>query len=156
MIQRFTSAGTSINSKRVPMLFKRFCFKGKSVLDYGCGKYPEIIKEFVESQPGKYFGYDPFNLGNEIPKDQKFDVVTISNVLNVIKEDEVIAEIIKEVTEIAGTVIVSIYEGDGSGKGRETKSDCYQRNQKKEWYYHFIGRMGYNVKIEKGCILVER
>jgi hypothetical protein len=27
-------------------------------------------------------------------------------------------------------VFVSVYEGDGSGVGRQTKKDCWQRNEK--------------------------
>lgn len=155
-MQKYTSKNTSVNSKRVPALFSKFCFKGKSVLDYGCGKYPEIIKEYVESFSGKYFGYDPYNLGNEIPENQMFDVVTISNVLNVIQEDEVIENIIHEAMRIANTAIIAIYEGDKSGIGRATKKDCYQRNQSKYWYYRFIGNMGYKVEIKSGFILVTK
>lgn len=155
-MQKYTSKNTSINSKRVPALFNKFCFKGKSVLDYGCGKYPEIIREYVESCSGEYFGYDPYNLGNEIPKNQMFDVVIISNVLNVIQEDEVIENIIHEAMRIANTAIIAIYEGDKSGIGRATKKDCYQRNQSKNWYYHFIDNMGYKVEIKSSFILVTK
>lgn len=155
-MQKYTSKNTSVNSKRVPALFSKFCFEGKSVLDYGCGKYPEIIKEYVESCSGKYFGYDPYNLGNEIPKNQKFDVVTISNVLNVIQEEEVITRIIDDAMRIADLAIVSVYEGDKSGFGRKTKEDCYQRNQSKNWYYHFINNIGYQVEIKHGCILIKK
>ena len=155
-MQKYTSKNTSVNSKKIPALFSKFPFKGKSVLDYGCGKYPEIIKEYVEGCSGRYFGYDPYNLGNEIPKGQTFDVVTISNVLNVIQEDEVIESIIREAMKLASTVIVSIYEGDKSGIGRMTKKDCYQRNQNRDWYYNFINNMGYKAEIKSGCILITK
>ena len=105
---------------------------------------------------GRLFGYDPYNLGNEIPKSQTFDVVTISNVLNVIQEDEVIENIIHEAMKIANTAIVSIYEGDKSGIGRMTKRDCYQRNQSRDWYYNFISNMGYKTEIKSGCILITK
>ena len=155
-MQKYTSKNTSVNSKKIPALFSKFSFEGKSVLDYGCGKYPEIIKEYVEGCSGRYFGYDPYNLGNEIPKSQTFDVVTISNVLNVIQEDEVIESIIREAMKIANTAIVSIYEGDKSGIGRMTKKDCYQRNQSRDWYYNFISNMGYKAEIKSGCILITK
>ena len=155
-MQKYTSKNTSVNSKKIPALFNKFSFEGKSVLDYGCGKYPEIIKKYVEGYSGKYFGYDPYNLGNEIPKNQAFDVVTISNVLNVIQEDEVIERIVREAMKIANIAIVSIYEGDKSGIGRMTKKDCYQRNQNKHWYCRFIDNMGYKTEIKSGCILITK
>ena len=155
-MQKYTSKNTSINSKKIPALFGKFSFEGKSVLDYGCGKYPEIIREYVEGCSGKYFGYDPYNLGNEIPKGQTFDVVTISNVLNVIQEDEVIESIIREAMKLASTAIVSIYEGDKSGIGRMTKKDCYQRNQNRDWYCQVIDNMGYKTEIKSGCILITK
>ena len=66
------------------------------------------------------------------------DSVTICNVLNVIKENEVIDKILHDVSRLpVNQVYISVYEGDGSGCGRET-SKGYQRNQRLREYGHFI------------------
>ena len=70
-IQEFTSAKTSINSKRLPAIYNKLNWSKlwrdsasipPVVLDVGAGKYISHIKEFVESQGFVYAPYDPYNL----------------------------------------------------------------------------------------------
>ena len=52
-----------------------------------------------------------------------------SNVFNVIKEKEVIYDLYKMIRSFEVPYFITVYEGDKSWVGRETKKDCYQRNE---------------------------
>ena len=141
MIQSYTSAGTSVNSKRLPAIYKKIDWEkiknrygNLVVLDIGAGKYTQHIKEYIESKGGEYIPYDPYNLS---PADNLYasanfhraTVVICSNVFNVIKETDVIYDLHSMVVSYNVPYFISIYEGDKSWIGHETRKGCWQRNE---------------------------
>lgn len=155
MEQRYTSANTSINSTKLPYVFSKVAFpKGRKITDYGCGKHIKHIKEKVNAQGCEYVPYDPFNLpDSKFPKEN--DITVCSNVLNVIAENDVIENIIKEMCEASRIVLITVYEGNGSGVGKVTGADQYQRNEKTKVYASRIREMGYEVTVKNRIIRVE-
>ena len=91
------------------------------VLDIGCGKFKDLISNHVSKMGGLYYGIDPHNetIRNNIDAINscgggQTDVVTISNVLNVIKEESIQLQIINQAYDalkIGGTLVVVVYEG---------------------------------------------
>ena len=137
-IQSFTSAHTSINSVRIPYIYSHINWdklRGKEVLDYGCGRYTQHIEALMSLYDIRWYGYDPYwrNAtlnGEAIHCDP--DIVICSNVLNVIKEDLIVSKIhdtIKYAYMPSMGYFIKVYEGNGTGKGKKTKNDCWQRNQ---------------------------
>ena len=139
--QTYTSANTSVNSKRLPAIYKKIdWYKIKNrygdlvVLDIGAGKYTQHIKEYIESKGGEYIPYDPYNLS---PADNLYaganfhraTVIICSNVFNVIKEMDVIYDIHDMITKYKVPYFISVYEGDRSWIGHETRKGCWQRNE---------------------------
>ena len=173
MAQTYTSASTSINKAKLPAVYRKVSFRGRTVLDYGCGKYIEhIIKHLLGEDCASYLPYDPYNqspmdnattdeivtqlLDNGIPVD-----MVCSNVLNVIDDDNVIRDIVSRIEEVVtisnGTAFITVYEGDRSGTGRKTGRDQYQRNEPLKSYLRFFdGNPKVSVKVEKGMIVVRR
>lgn len=132
MKQEFTSANTSINSKKLPAIYKMISdlvTENDNVIDFGCGKYFDNY-----NLPANYHGYDPYNRPNSEELNIKYDVALCSNVLNVIMEKEVRRQLLEDLKHIAKRVFITVYEGDKSGKGKKTKEDCYQLNRKHNDY----------------------
>jgi hypothetical protein len=141
MFQRFTSAKTSVNSKRLPAIYNKLDWEALRkdawrpnpvVLDIGAGKYIDHIKEFVESKGFVYAPSDPFNLptslnrhaANLIPS-----VIICSNVLNVIEEDRVVLSILKRIHKHTCPFFITVYVGDKTGIGHSTHNgEAFQRN----------------------------
>ena len=166
MAQKATSAKTSINSKKLPKLFSLGIIEEAStILDYGCGKYTEHIAEFCESELGStYYGFDPFNQTPEQNDASLWKVlgeqnvtVTCSNVLNVIDDDETLVNILERMRKLGDRLVVTVYEGDKSGKGRYTQYDCYQRNMKLKQYIPYLQQAGWkNIKSTRGALTAEK
>lgn len=164
MKQEYTSSETSIN--QIPAVYTKFpqAFgKGDRVLDYGGGKY-DTTKEYMAQFGVKVDVYDPFNRSvahnkkiTDAYKMKKADVIVCANVLNVIKEPEVIEGIIHEIMyKYAGAntiVIFQVYEGDKSGKGKVTTKG-YQRNQPASSYSVFFKRAYRGKMIRKGRFFI--
>jgi hypothetical protein len=139
MTQEFSSAMTSINSKKLPAVYHKINWERLHkdhniirVLDFGSGRYINHIKQFVNQNWGIYYPYDSYwmsELQNEVSLNCHPDIIICSNLLNVIKEEEIINEIIQTLLNYNCPVVFSIYEGDKSGIGRETKKGCWQRNE---------------------------
>ena len=139
--QTYTSANTSVNSKRLPAIYKKIDwyriklqYNKLVVLDIGAGKYTQHIKEYIESKGGEYIPYDPYNLSAEdnLYASANFDRATAiicSNVFNVIKETDVIYDLHEMITKYNVPYFISVYEGDRSWIGHETKKGCWQRNE---------------------------
>lgn len=139
--QTYTSANTSVNSKRLPAIYKKIDWnKIKNyygdlvVLDIGAGKYTQHIKEYIESKGGEYIPYDPYNLSpaDNLYASANFDranVIICSNVFNVIKEEKVIYDLHNMIRSYRVPYFISVYEGDKSWIGHETKKGCWQRNE---------------------------
>ena len=140
--QTYTSANTSVNSKRLPAIYKKIDWNKLKVvkcgdlvvLDIGAGKYIQHIKEYIESKGGEYIPYDPYNLS---PADNLYaganfhraTVIICSNVFNVIKEEKVIYDLHNMIRSYRVPYFISVYEGDKSWIGHETKKGCWQRNE---------------------------
>lgn len=164
-MQTYTSKATSINSGKLPAVFRKADFRSCMVMDYGCGKYIDHIKAHVNGLHRAYLPYDPYNqpekrnaatitiVCNAMHRHVPVDVVC-SNVLNVIDDTETISTIAKDIESIAkatgGTGYITVYEGDRSGIGRKTGADQYQRNEKIRSYLRFFR----NATIKNGMIVV--
>lgn len=122
--QKFESKLTS--RKQIPrtahiLNSERLVTPSTILLDLGCGKFSDLMGNFVRSQGGVYYGIDPYNVTKEVNlaaiescAGGKTDVVTISNVLNVIKEKEIQSHIIEQAHDalkLNGSILVVIYEG---------------------------------------------
>ena len=164
-MQHFTSKATSINSVRLPAVFRKVSFGSSIVFDYGSGKHTDHIAEHVHSLHKAYLPYDPYNLDdttntttitlilNAMYTRCPVDIVC-SNVLNVIDDDDTVRRIAHNIEEIAsatgGKGFVTVYEGDRSGTGRQTGPDQYQRNESLRDYLRFFR----NATIKNGMIVV--
>ena len=158
-----TSKNTSINSKKLPAVYNKIDWdklwmewitqnKGLNplgiILDYGCGRYTQHIQDFVNSKGFYYIGYDPYwnNIDfmleiEQISKINGGGVVAIicSNVLNVIPYWSTVKGIDAMLKSLAFNyankrLFTTVYEGDKSRVGRETKKDCWQWNRPTESY----------------------
>ena len=161
MTQKHTSKGTSINSSKAPRIVSllrkhKMIDEYSVVFDYGAGRYPEITREALNV--GMYLPFDPFNLPEEVNStsiDEVIDhgcgLVMCSNVLNVIDDDETITDIILRcLAKTSGPCCFTVYEGDGTGKGRETGPDQYQRNEPLEAYLRFFRSIGCKAQLVGG------
>ena len=160
--QEYDSKDTSV--KILPATFTKFGLKATDrVLDWGGGQYDIAKKAIEHGYPGiKFEVVDAFNRtpthNDRILAEYAENpatVLTINNVLNVIKETDIIEDVIRESKEYLaedGVCYIKIYEGndvDGkTGNGKVTSSG-WQNNQPAEWYrqfaekyYQFVERVG--------------
>lgn len=135
-MQKYTSANTSINCKKCPAIYgmKKAIeiMKEKSVIDIGGGKYDTAIGK-AEEYNASVSIYDKFNRTkkhNEKVLSINYDVAIISNVLNVIKEKEERQKVLLLAKEKAEITLITVYEGNGSGVGKQTSADSWQENRK--------------------------
>lgn len=152
-IQFIPSMKTSImyTGAKLPRAYRADIPKGKSVLDYGCGRCSAYLNAAAKERGWKWTGYDPYWCPNSTP--EKADFVICSNVLNVIAEDAIVEDVIESCISFAReTAVFSIYEGNGSGVGRETMPECWQRNEKASAYVARISRHCQRVEMKGGLI----
>lgn len=147
--QEFTSRDTSINSSKLPAIYKLVNFpKGSLCLDYGGGRFDNGM-EWLAEQGVEGYVYDPYNRSAEhnrevvrkIRENGGADITLCSNVLNVIKEPEARINVLKnmrKLTKPSGTVYITVYEGNGKGEGKQSKKDSYQLNRKTADYLEEI------------------
>ena len=136
--QAISSAGTSL--RQVPALFKnpnvRF---GEVNIDIGGGRF-DLATEYLAERGTRNLVFDPYNRGEETNRatldylmaGNRADTATNANVLNVIAEAPARANVILEMAKAIkpdGRAYFMVYEGDGSGVGRETSAG-YQNNRK--------------------------
>ena len=134
--------GTSL--KQVPAQVKIINWEGHKkdmVLDYGAGKYPNLVQEHLKSQGVSWVeSFDPYNPDISDFKDGLFEVVICSNVLNVIKDDVMLHDTVSDIAKHLyweGTAYIQIYFGDKSGEAGETTRG-YQRNAVMKHYMKFL------------------
>lgn len=157
-----TSKNTSVNISKLPAIYNQIDWeqlRGKTVFDYGCGKIETVrnIMRFLEPYDITLIPYDKFNLPGDYNRDSldrmyKADIFICTSVLNVIDSDDVIQDIIREITYYATKndkispkpIFFKVYEGDKSGEQKESQDDCWQRNWRTEdyitffnWYYTY-------------------
>lgn len=159
--QAISSAKTSI--KQIPALFKdkNVHFKETNV-DIGGGKF-DLATEFLAEQGVKNYLFDPYNRPeninlstlNFLRSGNRADTATCANVLNVIAEPAARANVILEAAKAIkndGTAYFMVYEGDGSGTGRETSSG-WQNNRKTADYVGEIAQY-FNSVVRKGKLII--
>lgn len=155
-MQKITSANTSLH--QIPALHKSAIVikqlntihpDVRIAVDIGCGKYPDEISKFMrENYECGYFPYDPYNMPSETNtmtakfiRGNGFKIALCANVLNVIDDDDAMEETIElcatAVRNQGGKAFFSVYEGNRSGNGKETKAG-YQRNAPAAAYIPFI------------------
>jgi len=172
-----TSKNTSVNSTKVPVMFTKIdkyygWKKGTINLDYGGGKY-DTATEYLKTKGVKNCLYDPFarDLNHNLNalyalyalyngfEGSKADTITVSNVLCVVKEKvnrESILIYTHAMLKVNGTIFISVYEGDKSGKGKITKKDCWQNNKTLESYLPEVKKVFKNAHIEHRMIVATR
>lgn len=155
--QSISSWKTSI--KQVPALFRNPNVKfGETNIDIGGGRF-DLATDFLRENGTKNMLFDPYNRSEEVNKatldylrdGNRADTATCANVLNVIKEADARANVILETAKSIkqdGTAYFMVYEGDGSGTGKETSSG-WQNNKKTadyvseiEQYFNSVDRKG--------------
>ena len=136
-IQNHTSKNTSINKEQFPRIYTHINWKhlrNMRLLDYGCGRYTEHIRTLMWRYDIEWYGYDPYwrtEFLNEEALHCNPDIVICSNVFNVLDN-------YRDVTRIHDYIryklhpiyfFYTVFEGDKSKTGKETKKDCWQRNE---------------------------
>lgn len=161
--QTYTSAKTSINSSKLPAIFKLVKFEPNTLnLDYGGGKFDNVA-EYLSTINVLNLVYDPYNRTSEhnsavlkqTIENHGADTITCSNVLNVIKEPYARAAVIKNIKRLlksGGTAYFTVYEGSGMSDERETKSG-YQLNRPTEAYMDEIEDVFPSVR-RKGKLII--
>lgn len=159
--QSISSWKTSI--KQVPALFKNPNVKfGKTNIDIGGGRF-DLATDFLRENDTKNMLFDPYNRSEEVNKatldylrdGNRADTATCANVLNVIKEADARANVILETAKSIkqdGTAYFMVYEGDGSGTGKETSSG-WQNNKKTADYVSEIEQY-FNIVDRKGKLII--
>ena len=138
--QEFDSADTSINSTKLPAIYKMITIPEGSVgIDFGGGKWDNAI-EHIRDLGATLCVYDPYNRSKAYNKETLktlranggADWAVTSNVLNVIKEPsarKAVLENISKITKSGAPIYITVYEGRGDAKEGVTKSG-YQLNRK--------------------------
>lgn len=162
--QEFTSENTSINSTKLPAIFKMVSFAPNTInLDYGGGKFDNVAEYLAETYDATNLVYDPYNRDakhnsavlQQIRANGGADTATCSNVLNVIKEPEVRLNVLNNIKKLLkpnGTVYITVYEGTGKGNEGATKSG-YQLNRKTADYIDEIQQVFPDAK-RKGKLII--
>ena len=160
--QPITSKYTSINSSKLPRVYNhvdwsqlkydKFWANGPFeeytqfgnpliVYDYGCGRYPDAIGDYFKTMGIRYVGYDPYwfpdgyrNYPEEGYGFPNADVFICSNVLNVICSWTEVKRISYFIRNQHRPFFITAYEGDKTGRGKETKKDCWQWNKLTPFY----------------------
>lgn len=146
--QEYDSAATSINSNKLPAIYKMVNFnEGDVVVDFGGGKFDNAV-EYIRDKGATLVVYDPYNRSAEhnrevlkiLRENGGADAAVNSNVLNVIKEPEArknVLENIARITKPGAPIYITVYEGKGDGQEGPTKSG-YQLNRKTADYLEEI------------------
>jgi hypothetical protein len=136
-MQQYTSAATSINKNKVPKLFTVVdkhigWFRGQINVDIGGGKY-DTATQYLWQREVKNYIWDKYNRSWEHNSEIERKVhtgyahtVTLSNVLNVIKERHVRMGLVLMAwhwVKPGGSIYISVYNSKKEG---ESKKDCWQ------------------------------
>ena len=162
MKQRFTSRATAVNGKagKLPAIYKKINLDGLCILDIGCGAEVKHIRKFARENGAKWYGIDPynrtdsqnrynFNKWHENAENGAKTLIISSNVLNVIDDERVVKGAVNAITVNGGAYAVTVYEGNGSGVGKQTGRDQWQRNEKLKEYLKYFSA---DAVIKKGVI----
>ena len=146
--QEFDSAKTSINSNKLPAVYRMISFPAGSIgVDFGGGSFDNAV-EYISDLGATLLVYDPYNRSAEHNKqvikmlkdNGGADWAVNSNVLNVIKEPDARRAVLKNISKITkpnAPIYITVYEGRGDRKEGPTKSG-YQLNRKTQDYLEEI------------------
>ena len=168
--QEYSSAETAINGKqgKLPAVFSKANIPdGALVLDYGGGtvESEQVAQAYLDQFNAKEMLYDPFNQtpehNREVIKTLKSaggaDVAVCSNVLNVIKEQEVRIDLlnkIKKLLKSGANAYISVYEGSGKDEGSATqKGKSFQNNRKLSGYLEEVQSV-FPDATRKGAVII--
>lgn len=163
--QEYTSAKTSINSGKLPAIFKMVDFKSGTInLDYGGGKW-DNVEQVLAVKKVRNLVYDPYNRSAEhnaavikrVKQNGGADTITCSNVLNVIKEQNVRQVVIKNIYNLLkkdGEAYFTVYEGRADNVEGPTSAG-YQLNKPTKDYIAEIKEIFPNVS-RKGKLIVAK
>ena len=166
-MQNYTSKNTSVNATKVPAVFRKALYSiGEINLDYGGGKY-DTATRYLQPYGKTNLIYDPYNRTkehNQNVEDELFlncgaDSCTMSNVLNVIdKLEDRLAALThaKSLMKPMAYIYITVYEGDRSGCGRETKKDCWQANRPLKSYLKEVKKVFYWARVYNGMIIAQK
>ena len=104
----------------------------------------------------EYKGFDLYWDSDDYSNIHKSTLIVCANLLCVIKEDETVQKIINVILANNKPFIIQVYEGDKSGKGKQTGNDQYQRNLRTKDYLNYFDWKGIDVIVYKGCIIRKR
>jgi hypothetical protein len=141
VLQSISSADTSI--RQVAAALRKITWKSGTVnLDIGGGRFDEGT-DYLSERNVENLVFDPFNRDEahnrvvfERLRKGDIDSVTATNVLNVIREDAIRAEVIHQAARAVksdGVAYFQVYEGDGTDIGKQT-SKGWQNNAKANSY----------------------
>lgn len=163
--QEFTSAATSQSqvAKGFGIIAKQKGWQqGSFNLDIGGGKYDHGVR-FLKGHGVESHVLDPYNRPKEhnekvtslVKQRGGADTVTLFNVLNTIKEPEIHQQVLQNAhghLKAGGSLWLSVYEGNKSGVGRQSKSDAWQRNERLGSYLETVRGVFPNAQIKNGLI----
>lgn len=164
--QEYTSAATSINSSKLPAIFKMVKFNPGTInLDYGGGKFDNATQYLQDEYDVTNLVYDPYNRSSDhnsevlsiVRNNGGADTITCSNVLNVIKEPEARMAVLrncKNYLKNGGKAYFTVYEGSADGAEGPTKAG-YQLNKKTADYVEEIEKVFSNVTRKGKLIIAE-
>lgn len=160
--QAISSAGTSLH--QIAATFKsRWFTPGKLNIDIGGGKYDKGSEFLKETYGTENLIYDPYNrtpgynkmIMDRLIAGERGDTVTVNNVLNVIAESDVRANVILQAAKAVkdnGNVFFAIYEGSGTGIGSTTPRG-WQNNSRAEYYVDAVKKYFGTVE-RKGSLII--
>jgi hypothetical protein len=155
--QKFSSKCTSINTTKLPALYKKInwnYWKNKIVFDYGCGRTEtqQLIKQFLKFNMTFWKGYDLNWNSDPLTDITQAELIVCANLLNVIEENDIIQDIITLITSQGVPFIIQVYEGDKSKIGKQVTNDSFQKNLPIKDYIEFFN-WNQDVIIYKNCII---
>jgi len=159
--QEISSKATSLEQVPAKAFYGTVKFpEGARNADIGAGK-SELFTEYLKERGVENLRYDRFwQKPEEVAAFAKAikdptETATVNNVLNVIKEPAPRDYVIRQAAaaiKADGTAYFKIYEGDGTGKGKETAKG-YQNNRKATDYVKEI-EQHFSEVTRKGDVLI--
>lgn len=165
--QEFSSAATSINGSKLPAIFKLVDFHANTLnLDYGGGKFDNAT-EYLKTMGVTNLIYDKFNRTAQhnqeviraVLENGGADTCTLSNVLNVIKEESIRHEILVNIYKLLksdGILYITVFEGKPGQKEGPTKSGYQLARKTSEYIDEVANVFGEDKVTRRGKLIVAR
>ena len=165
--RNFPSAATSINGSKLPAIFKLVDFHANTLnLDYGGGKFDNAT-EYLKTLGVTNLIYDKFNRTPQhnqeviraVRENGGADTCTLSNVLNVIKEESIRHEILVNIHKLLksdGILYITVFEGQPGQKEGPTKSGYQLARKTSEYIDEVANVFGEDNVTRRGKLIVAR